>query len=426
MTAGVASGRESHEARRGVTAGIGVLRCPEVVLFGNGVSSALGRIAAQFGQRILVCTDPVLAAGPHVAHVVDVLRSAGLTVSVLDAAVPELPLETAVRAVSDARPRRPECLVGVGGGSCLDLAKLVALGLTAGDQFEDYYGERRVPHRPLPVIGVPTTAGTGSEITPVAVVSDPRQAMKVGISSEFLIPRAAVCDPALTLGAPPTVTAHAGIDALAHAIEAFTAMPRSSWEAVQDRVFVGKNLLSDPLALTAVSRIAPRLREAIDDSPSARSSVLEGSMCAALAFGTAGTAAAHALQYPIGARTKTPHGLGVGMLLPYVMRFHRGVRAAELTEIAKAMGCDEHNADAAIDAVVRLVREIGLPASLAELGLSREELPAIADQALGITRLVSNNPRPLDHDGAMAILEAAWHGDVMRIPVDGYISGGPA
>lgn len=419
-----AEDQPSREALRAPVAasveneGIGVLRCPSVVLFGDGVSSALGRLAVQFGQRALVCTDPALATGPHVTRVVSILRNAGLTVSILDAAVPELPLEVVTRAVGEARPRRPDCLVGVGGGSCLDLAKLVALGLTSDEPFESFYGERKVRHPVKPVIGVPTTAGTGSEVTPVAVVSDPKQAMKVGVSSEHLIPRAAVCDPALTLGAPPTVTAHAGIDALAHAIEAFTAMPRN-WEAAQDRVFVGKNVLSDPLAITAISRIAPNLREAMEDSPSARKDVLEGSLCAALAFGSAGTAAAHALQYPLGARTKTPHGLGTGMLLPYVMRFHREVRAAQLGEIAQAMGCVEHSADAAIDAVVDLTRAIGLPASIAELGVSRDELLSIADQALGITRLVTNNPRPLDRDGAMTILDAAWHGDVTRIPVNG-------
>jgi alcohol dehydrogenase class IV len=398
--------------------GIGVLRCPGVVLFGNGVSRALGRLVAQFGERVLVCTDSALASGPHVAHVLAVLRDAGLTVSILDAAVPELPLEVVERAVGEAGPRRPDCVVGVGGGSCLDLAKLVALGLTSDEPFQSFYGERKVKHAVKPVIGVPTTAGTGSEVSPVAVVSDPGQAMKVGISSEHLIPRAAVCDPALTLGAPPAVTAYAGIDALAHAIEAFTALSRTSWGAVEDRVFVGKNLLSDPLALRAVSRIGPHLRDAIDDSLQARSAVLEGSLCAALAFGTAGTAVAHALQYPLGARTKTPHGLGTGMLLPYAMRFHRDVRAAELSEIAQALGCADHSADAAIDAVVELGRSIGLPSSLAELGLSRDELPTVAEQALTITRLVSNNPRRLDFDGALTILEAAWFGDVTRIPIE--------
>ena len=424
MSAEVKQSRRSQQVPSPVSdeqEGIGALRCPGVVLFGSGVSSALGRLVGQYGERVLVCTGPALATGPHVAHVVTTLREAGLKVSVLDAAVPELPLDVVLEAVSEARPLRPDCLVGLGGGSCLDLAKLVSLGLTTDEPFDSFYGERKVAHPVKPVIGVPTTAGTGSEVTPVAVVADPDQEMKVGISSEHLIPRAAVCDPALTLGAPPTVTAHAGIDALAHAIEAFTAKPRSTWADAEDRVFVGKNLLSDPLALAAVSRIAPHLQDAISDSPTARKQVLEGSLCAALAFGTAGTAAAHALQYPLGTRTKTPHGLGTGVLLPYAMRFNREVRAAELGAIAQAMGCEEHSADAAIDAVVELGHSIGLPRSLAELGLSRDELPTLADQAIGITRLVSNNPRTLDRDGALTILEAAWYGDIKRIPAYGAV-----
>jgi alcohol dehydrogenase len=397
---------------------LGMLRAPATVQFGVGACSVLGDVAKQLGERVTICTDPQLAAGPHVDKVAGILRAKGLTVSVLDAAVPELPLNVIDSAVAAARALRPDCLIGLGGGSSLDLAKLVALGLAHDGPPDQFYGENAVPGPVMPIIGVPTTAGTGSEVTPVAVLSDPNLALKVGISSPYLIPRAAVCDPDLTMGAPRHVTAHAGIDALGHAIEAYTAIARTDWDELGGKVFVGKNLLSDTLGLSAVRCIAPHLIHALDDSKAARSQVLEGSLRAALAFGTSGTAAAHALQYPLGARTKTPHGLGIGLLLPYVMRFNRVVRADELSAVAEAMGCQEHTADAAIDAVAALAAEIGLPATLAELDLEYSELPALAGQALGIGRLVANNPRTLDLVGATSILNAAWHGDLSLVADD--------
>jgi alcohol dehydrogenase len=399
-------------------AGIGQLRAPGTVRFGIGSHASLGRLASSLGERITICTDARLANGPHVARATRVLRAAGLTVSVLDAAAPELPIDVIEAAVGVARGQRPDCLVGLGGGSCLDLAKLVSLGLSHDGPASLYYGENQVPGPVLPTIGVPTTAGTGSEVTPVAVLFDAELDLKVGISSGHLIPRAAICDPELTLGAPTHVTAHAGIDALAHAIEAYTAMVREDWKSIDSRVFVGKNTLSDTFALSAVRHIAPHLATAIEDNLGARSHVLEGSLRAALAFGTAGTAAAHALQYPLGAKTRTPHGLGIGLLLPYVMAFNRPAREPELARIADAMGCEEKSADAAIAAVASLAREIGLPASLKDIGVAREDLEPLAEGALTIDRLVSNNPRELTLAGAVSILEAAWFGDISRVSAE--------
>jgi alcohol dehydrogenase len=398
-------------------AAIGVLRPPRAVLFGRGIASSptLPALARAHGRRVVICTDAVIAGGPHLARIRDALAGADLDVSVVDAAVPELPLESVLAAIERVRALRPDCLVGVGGGSSLDLAKLVALGLSTGEPIDSFYGDGKVSRATLPVIAVPTTAGTGSEVTPVAVLSDQRLQMKVGVSSPFLVPVAAVCDPEVTLGAPRSVTAHAGIDALAHAIEALTAVRLDGWAQAADRMFVGQNLLSSCFGLRAVERIAGSLEDALEDDPAARAAVLEGSLCAGLTFATGGTGAAHALQYPLGARTSTPHGLGVGMLLPYAMRFNAPIRAVELGQIAEAMGCSQATSDAAIDAVAALGRRIGLPGSLADLGVSLGDLPAMAGLAAGITRLAANNARPLDADGALEILTAAWHGDLSRV-----------
>ena len=386
----------------------GLLRPPASVLVGPGTLSQLGRQAAALGSRVLVCTDPNLARGAGFASAATSLREQGLKVTILDAAVPELPRADVEAAIAAARPARPEVIVGFGGGSSIDLAKLIALALTWEGMLDDWYGEEAVPGPCLPVIAVPTTAGTGSEVTPVAVLSDPDHELKVGISSVRLIPRAAICDSLVTHGAPASVTANAGIDALAHAIEAYTARRRPA-EELGGRVFVGKNTLSDVFARRAVSLLASALEPATRDDPAGREMAMEGSLCAGLAFAGAGTALAHALQYPVGARTKTAHGAGIGLLLPHVMRFNAPARSAELAELAVAIGVGD-TAQEAIDRVATLVAELGLPGSLAEMNVSRAELPMLADQALGIERLVANNPRPVDLDGALEVLEAAWAG----------------
>jgi len=395
--------------------GLAVLRSPDEVLFGCGMAAAAGRVAGRYGRRVLVCTDPAIAATKGFRAVARALEAARLEVAVFDRGAVDVPMEVIDEAVERGRAFRPDAIVAVGGGSSIDLAKVCALLLAHAGPLSRYYGEHRVPGPVLPLIALPTTAGTGSEVTPVSVVGDPELGMKVGVSSPHLIPRAAICDPLLTLEAPARVTAYAGIDALSHAIEAFMAVERRpAWDLPLDRVAVGKNALSDALALVAISAIGPALEAAVRDGSDleARSQMLYGSLAAGLAFANAGVSAAHALQFAVGAATGTPHGLGTGMMLPYVMAFNRPERAGALVEIAAALG--DPDADA-VDAVHRIGLAIGLPASLADLGVEPDRLPALAEQAAGIDRLVRNNPRELDAAGCEAILEAAWHGDPARV-----------
>ena len=395
----------------------GVMRAPREVLFGPGVAAAAGRLAGRLGDRVLVLTDATLASGEGGRRVLASLRSEGLELEVFDGTVPELPMEIVLDAIRAAVAFRPRCLVGLGGGSSLDLAKLVALGVAHGAELRSFYGEEQVPGPVAPVVAIPTTAGTGSEVTPVAVLTDPDAVLKVGISSRHLIPTYALVDPTLTYGCPPSVTGYAGIDALAHAIEAYTAARRELPPGT-DAVFVGKNSLSDAFAILAMARIAPNLVAATRDEPDARVALAYGSLCAGLAFGTAGTAVAHALQYPIGARTHTPHGLGTGLLLAYAMQFNRPARVTELAVVGRAMGVtageddDERAADAAVAGVAELATAVGVPASLAELGVDEQKLPHLARQALGVGRLIDNNPRELREEELAEILRAAWRGEL--------------
>jgi len=320
-----------------------------------------------------------------------------------------------------ARRHDADVVVGFGGGSCLDLAKVLALLLAHGGRLGDYYGEGLVPGPTAPVVAVPTTAGTGSEVTPVAVVSDPTRTIKVGISSPHLIPAVAVCDPELTVSCPRTVTAAAGADALTHGIEAFTAVLRiPTPELSRERVFVGANALTDLFALDAISAVAAHLQRACDvpDDLEARSGMMRAALAGGFAFGTAGTAAAHALQYPIGALTHTAHGAGVGALIPYVMAFNAEERVEKLGRIALAMCVDGGENDplvlarAAVWAVADLLGSVGIPRTVADLGVPADRLPDTARDAMSARRLVENNPRPLDEESALVLLRAAHAGDL--------------
>jgi alcohol dehydrogenase class IV len=402
-----------------VVAELALWRSGGTALLGPGAVAELGRVASELGGEgpILLCTDPFLAEASQAKLATASLRAAGFEVKVHADAVPELPRAVVEAAIERAQEVGPSCLVALGGGSCIDLAKLIALGLAHDGPLESFYGENQVPGATLPVIAVPTTGGTGSEVTPVAVLTDPAVELKVGISSPHLIPTAAICDPELTMGAPKAVSAYAGIDALAHAIEAFSAVRREDWSDIGGRVFVGANSLTDGFALQATELISGSLLAAIDDDPGARTRMLEGSFRAGLAFGTAGTGAAHALQYPLGAATGTPHGLGVGLLLPFVMRFNRPVAGERLERIGAALGVG-HDADLACSRVRELAIAAGVPASLGELGVAADDLDAMAVQAVGIKRLIDNNPRPVDVAAARSILTAAWSGDLDLVDRD--------
>ena len=395
-----------------------VLRAPTQVLFGAGMAAAAGRVAADHGRRVLVITDPVIAGTPGFATVLDSLGDLDVTVF-SDAAV-DVPSSAVDAAVALGAQTEPDAIVAVGGGSVIDLAKVTALLLAHGGPLSNYYAVQSVPGPNVPLIALPTTAGTGSEATPVAVITDPATEMKIGVASPHMIPRHAICDPLLTVGAPPLVTAHSGIDALSHAIESLmAAREQPSPDLVLGRPQVGKNLLSDVLALTAAGHIFRNLGRAVEDGSDleARTGMLYGALLAGIAFGNSGVSAAHALQFTVGAATHTSHGLGTGLLLPYVMEYNRSARPDEIAQLSSLMGGD------AVAQVHALGLRIGLPASLAEIGLSQSDLRGMAEAAVGIKRLVDNNPRPLDVGALEAILDAAWHGDPARLSaVDGAVS----
>jgi alcohol dehydrogenase class IV len=398
----------------------GVMRAPRELIFGDGQRGVLGEVVAPLGRRALVCTDQRFAASPQMDGIRADLRAKGIDAMVFDGTLAELPSDSIHACVEQCRGFEPDVVIGVGGGSCMDMAKLVALLLTHGGPLDRYYGEFKVPGPVLPVIAMPTTSGTGSEVTPVAVLADSARELKVGISTPYLIPHTAICDPELTHSCPASLTALSGADALTHAVEAFTAIRHPADPLLShQRVFVGRNAFSDHHALEAIRAIFAYLPRAVEhpSDAEARSMLMYGSVCAGLAFGAAGTAAAHAIQYPVGALTHTAHGLGVACLLPYVMRFNASACEAELARIGDAIGLSgstQARSQGAIEHTQALCARIGIPRTLADLGLARDQIDWVAEQSMLAARLINNNPRKLALDDVRLLVRTAYEG----VPAD--------
>jgi alcohol dehydrogenase class IV len=400
----------------------GALRSPRHLAFGEGQRHGAARAVRSLGDSALVCTDKRMATSDDFLELVAEFKAAGLNTAVFSDVEAEVPVDSVLACADRFRADPPDVVVGVGGGSCLDHAKVTSLLLTHGGAPADYYGEFKVPGPTRAVMAIPTTAGTGSEVTPVAVVLDPGRDTKVGISSPYLIPAAAIVDPELTYSCPPTLTAHAAADALAHCIESFSATSRPpTSEAMAERVFVGKSFFTDAYALMGISLTARSL-ETVHRDPTSRSGrrdLMLAALLGGLALGTAGTAAAHAIQYPLGSATHTPHGMGVGALIPYVMEYNLPERIAEFGEIATALGLPlsgrhpdgRTTAAAAVDRVAELLGSVGIPLRLQEFGLQEAQLDWLAEQSMNAKRLVENNPRPLDVTAMRRIVEAAYRGD---------------
>jgi alcohol dehydrogenase len=401
---------------------IGVLRAPAAVHFGSGSLASLAPAVAALGRRALVVADPVLTSTPAFQDAMAALDAAGVATRVHADVIPELPIDSVAAAADAARPFDPDVVVAYGGGSALDLGKLVALLLSQPGAIRDYYGENQVKGPVMPLVAVPTTAGTGSEVTPVAVVSDPDRELKVGVSDAALIPRIAIVDPDLTVGAPPSVTAYSGIDAIVHCAEAYTATPRRPEWGSTLPMFVGRNQMSSHLALEGLAAMGPALARAVADGTDleAREQMAWGSLLGGMAFGSAGTHLSHALQYPIGALTHTPHGLGTGLMLPYVLQACFDAVVDRLAAVADALGvatgsCERGDAQAAIDKLAGIGADIGLPWSLAEIGLKRTDLPRVAELSAGVGRLVALAPMNVDTTVLERILDAAYDGDRSRL-----------
>src|SRR5687768_16984025 len=363
------------------------------VFFGWGVAEELRTISKELGKRVMICTDKNIVKSGIAERVESLLKEGGAEVLVFPEGRPEVDLKTIDASAEAARQFLPDAIMGVGGGSNMDLGKCTAILLKYGGPLQKYYGENAVPGEILDVICIPTTSGTGSEVSPVAVVADPDRFMKVGIATRRIIPKWAVVDPSLTISCPPHVTSHSGMDALSHAIESYCEKVPEGRSP--HAIFVGKNPASDGFAKEAITLIAKSLPTAVHDPSNreGREGMALASLLAGMAFSAAGTATVHALQYPVGEATHTSHGLGNAVLMPAVMRAILKSRIPEMAYIARAMDpslvklSDQEAAEQAPELVAKLGDKVMIPRGLGAIGMKREQIGEMAELATSVKRL---------------------------------------
>jgi alcohol dehydrogenase len=373
---------------------------PPRLVFGNGCAAQCVEWLVHRGaQRVLLVTSsPVLNT---IASLLDTFAQAGLTV------VPSSPVDTEptvamFQAALEATQREKiDAVLGVGGGSPMDVAKLIAAMHQSPQRVADVFGINLLKSRGIFLVCLPTTSGTGSEVSPNAILLDETDNLKKGVVSPHLVPDAAFVDPLLTLSVPPAVTAATGLDALTHCIEAFA------------------NKFAHPVvdlyAREGIRLISPNLRRAVRDGSdvTARANLALGSLFGGLCLGPVNTAAVHALAYPLGGEFHIAHGVSNALLLPHVIRFNLPAAPALYAEVAVALGIERNQSDnvtaeRGAERLFELARECGVPLRLSELNVPREAIPRMAKAAMKVTRLLKNNLRPVSEADAIQIYEAAY------------------
>lgn len=367
---------------------------------GVGMAREAGELCQELGiRRPLIVTDPGLVNAGLVEPVKFSVAEGCDRVSLFSAVSADPSEAVVLEALNVLRSGDVDGVIGLGGGSSMDVAKAIAV-LAAGDQsLADVYGVDKVAGSRLPLILIPTTAGTGSEVTPVAVITT-GETTKAGISSATLLPDIAVLDAELTLGLPATVTAMTGIDAMVHAIEAYTSK-------------IKKNPLSDMLARQALTLLSANQRRVLShpDDVSAREAMLLGATLAGQAFANAPVAAVHALAYPLGGHYHMPHGLSNALMLPAVLRFNASVAEADYLELAPLLpGAVKPGLEGFVSWFEELIADAALPTTLAKAGVPEQDLPMLALDAMQQQRLLMNNPVEVDEVAALSLYSAAWSG----------------
>lgn len=372
------------------------------ILCEPGASEKLAALAAGLGvQRPCLISDGGIAASGLLEPVQAQLEQASLQVTVFSDVIADPPEAIIHKALQKAVQAGCDGVIGFGGGSAMDTAKLIALLLDGSQSLQEVYGVDQARGKRVPLIQVPTTAGTGSEVTPIAIVTT-GETTKQGVVAPQLLPDIAVLDARLTLGLPPAVTAATGIDAMVHAIEAYTSRHR-------------KNPYSDMLAREALGLLARNIEAAVHtgDDETARSNMLLGALLAGQAFANAPVAAVHALAYPLGGIYHIPHGLSNSLVLPHVLRFNLDAARIEYMALAaiilppqEALGDDA--AERMIDFLADLATRLNLPTRLRDLDIPESALPRLAAEAMLQQRLLVNNPRDVSEQDALAIYQAAW------------------
>ncbi|NCG05361.1 MAG: iron-containing alcohol dehydrogenase [Gammaproteobacteria bacterium] len=349
-------------------------------------------------SRPLFVTDAMLIELGVVSPAIDRLCEGCDSVTVFDGIEPDPSERVVGECLAAFKSGDCDCVIAVGGGSSMDVAKVVSVLANNQQSLSEIYGVGMVSSPRMPLFLAPTTAGTGSEVTPVAIITT-GETTKAGVSSPVLLPDVAILDAALTVGLPASITAMTGIDAMVHAIEAYTSK-------------IKKNPISDMLALSALKLLSENIRAVLasPEDMTAREAMLLGSMFAGQAFANAPVGAVHALAYPVGGHYHIPHGLSNSLMLPSVLNFNAEACPALYAELAAVLPGAESSALGLIDWFKTLITESGLPTTLAQANIPESDLPMLASDAMFQQRLLINNPREVDEATALRLYREAWSG----------------
>ena len=374
------------------------------VVVGAGTSAQVGDMALAMGiKRVFVVTDAGIVQFGLMDKALQSLKAHNIEYSIYAEVVADPPEAVVMDAVAKAREFKCDSVIGFGGGSSMDVAKLLAVLINGKQSLSDIYGVDKVTGDRLPLIQIPTTAGTGSEATMVSIITT-GETTKAGVVSRTLLADKIILDAGLTLGLPPHVTAATGIDAMVHAIEAYTSKRL-------------KNPLSDMLAREALRLLAGNIVTAVKqgDNLEARGAMLLGAMLAGQAFANAPVAAVHALAYPLGGNYHIPHGLSNSLVLPYVLRFNAPAAAKLYAEIAGLIMPGKLLPDDPIAVTemlanhfLALAADLGLQTTLRQMDIPEHDLPKLASESMLQQRLLINNPREVNLDDALAIYHQAY------------------
>jgi alcohol dehydrogenase class IV len=376
---------------------------PNRVLFGIGASREIGKEAkALGGTKVLIVTDPGVVNSGLVSSLRANLEEAGMKVFLFDRVEPEPSASLVDESAQLTKENGVDVVIGVGGGSSLDIAKGASLLASNPGNVLDYCGLDLIPKRGLPKILVPTTAGTGSEVTRVFVLTDKRDNMKKVVFSNYALPELALVDPMLSISMPSKVTADSGMDALVHAIETYVSMNATPF--------------SDLLASKAIELIAKYLPMAFakGENIEARYHMSLASLLAGMAFASGGLGAVHALAYPLGTEYHLPHGRTNAIMLPHVMEFNSIGNRSRYALIAEMMGKREVTIDLragvakAVEAVIQLLEDVQIPYHLKDYGIPKEAIPKLVEGGMRQARLFVPNPRDLREKDVEAIYTKAW------------------
>ncbi len=375
-----------------------LLRMPELKAGRGALATLVDTLTAWRVERLLVVTSPELVSCGVLHQLLTALEASPLLKAFyFDQVTPDPSFELVEKLVAFGRANEVDCVLALGGGSPIDAAKVAAALINSEQNLKSIVGTNLVTSV-LPLIAIPTTAGTGSEVTPVAILTDTEDQIKKGVVSEKLIPRLAILDPDLTLKLPKSQTAFTGLDALSHAVEAFNSKKATA--------------LSDFYAQTAMELIMTHLRRAYEDGHDveARAAMQLAAYYAGIAFANAGVTAAHAFAYPLGARYHLPHGLAVILMLPAVLEYNQVGQEPRFHELAKILtGNPQATAADVVPCLVKLCRDLGIQLGLSHSGIEEAALNEMAASVLTITRILDNNPRPIERlDQSSAIFQRAY------------------